>query len=124
MQKKIYFLLQKFEINGISNPKYLFFLAFFNVTLLMDYSEIVWIHPFLFSLTCFFAIVSSFNFKLWWTSILMLIINFYFFAFKVPRAPNHTNIEFGISLLILGLLFLKLCGKNFKLSPDFFFSDF
>ena len=120
MLKKIYFLKQKFEINGISNPKYLFFLAFFNVTLLMDYSEIVWMHPFLFSLTCFFALLSSFNFKLWWTSILMLIINFYFFAFKVPRAPNHTNIEFGISLLILGLFFLKLCGKSFKLSAYFF----
>lgn len=120
MLQKIIFLLQKFEINGISNPKYLFFLAFFNVSLLMDYSEIVWIHPFLFSLTCFFVLLSSFNFKLWWTSVLMLIINFYFFAFKVPRAPNHTNIEFGISLVILGLCFFKLIGKNLKLSPDFF----
>jgi hypothetical protein len=124
MFQKINLLLQKLEIKGISNPKYLFFLAFFNLTLLMDYSEIVWIHPILISVVVFFTILSTLNYKLWWTSILILSINFYFFAFKVPRVPNHTNIEFGISMLILGLCFFKLIGKNLKLSPDFFTQTF
>ena len=120
MLQKINFQLQKFEVKEILNPKYLFFLAFFSLTLLMDYSEIVWIHPILFSIVVFLAVLSTLNFKLWWASISILIINFYFFAFKIPRAPNHTNIEFGISVLIISLVFYKILHKNFKLSPDFF----
>ncbi len=110
--------LSKLENNLIQNQSYLLMLAVFNVTILMNYHEMIWKNPLVmgivFSMVCF----TFLNFKLWWASAVTIFISFCIFATSFPRLANHSNLEFFVEIFILGFLIIKWCRPKIYINPN------
>ena len=101
-----------------TNENYLLLLTLFNCALLMNFHELYWKKPIMTILLFIMVSITFINYKLWWATIINIVISLLYFITRFPRMANHTNIEFFIALLILSLLIYKVIYPKLKIAPN------
>jgi hypothetical protein len=79
---------------------------------------IIWEYPIALS-SVIITLVLLFNPKLWQLNIVNICLSCLVIARHFPRMANHCNIELIIEIVILLLVFLKICYPKLKLSNQF-----
>ena len=109
--------LAKLECNLVRNPNYMLLLGMFNCAILLNFHLEIWTNTVLI-VVIFSAVGLTFlSYKWWWATIINVFLSFYIFAVKFPRLANHSNLEFFIEIIILGLLTYKILYPKFKIAP-------
>ncbi len=102
----------------IANPNYLMLLAFFNGALMMNFHSIYKKDMVFIIVVLFFGLISMINFRYWWAAIANCCFTLVYFAARVPRLANHSNLEFFIEIIIVGLLLARLANRSFSVSGN------
>ncbi len=100
------------------NQNFTVLLALFNSAILLNYNMIIWHHP-IALLSVFFTFLLLFYPNLWQFYIFNIALSLFSLIRYFPRMANHCNIELVIEIIILILIFLKICVPKFKLSNQF-----
>lgn len=101
----------------IKNPNFLLMLAVFNVTVLMNYHDMIWRRPIIIGVVFIMAGFSFLNLRFWWAAMVTIIINFVLYLDKFPRLANHSNIELFVCLIFISTLIWKWRKPNFSIPP-------
>lgn len=108
--------LSKLENNTISNPHILLLLGVFNVAIVMNFIDL-WSRNFVaFAGLVLMLILTFLNPKLWWTTIINIVIALCISLKNWPRLANHTNIEVVLEVLFLLFFGYKIVCKKATIS--------
>ncbi len=111
-------IISKLECNLIRNPNYMLLLGVFNCAILLNFHLAIWTNTILFVLIFSAVGLTFLSYKWWWATIINIVLSFFVFAIKFPRLANHSNLEFFIEIVILGLLIYKIINPKFKIAPN------
>ena len=93
-------------------------LGVFNCAILLNFHLAIWTNTFLIALIFSAVALTFLSYKLWWATIINIVLSFFVFAIKFPRLANHSNLEFFIEIIILGLLIYKILNPKFKIPAN------
>ena len=108
----------KLESYLTQNQNYLLLLGVFNCALLLNFHLLIWKHKLLMFFIFWAVGLTLLNYKWWWATIINIVLSFIFFLPQFPRLANHSNLEFFIEIIILGLLLSKILNPKFKIAPN------
>ena len=85
----------------------------------MNFHKLIYRNPPILAFLIFFLLVTIFNPKKWWATLINCIILIGLQILAFPRIGNHSTILLFISLTVWSLFFLKYFRINLNIKPDF-----